>query len=45
MYHCTGHDIDLALLEGLFSVCDELFVEHGKDAGECFDEGETHIGM
>ena len=45
VYHCSGHDIDLALLEGLFGVFDELFAEHGKDAGECFDEGETHIGM
>ena len=44
-YHCSGHDVDLALLEGFFSVCDELFAEHGKDTGECFDEGETHIGM
>lgn len=20
-------------------------MEHGKDGGECFNEGETHIGM
>lgn len=45
MYHCSGHDIDPTLLEGLFGVCNELFAEHGKDAGECFDERETHIGM
>jgi len=44
-YHCSGHDVDLALLEGLFSVFDELVAEHGKDAGERFDEGETHIRM
>lgn len=44
-YHCSRHDVDLALLERLFSVCDELFAEHGKDAGESFDEGETHIGV
>jgi hypothetical protein len=45
VYHCSGHDVDLALLEGLFSVFDELFAEHGKDTGKCLDEGETHVWM
>src|SRR5258707_874994 len=45
VYHCSGHDVNPALLEGLFGVCDELFAEHGKDTGECLDESKTHIGM
>lgn len=38
-YHCSCEDVDLALLESLFSVCDKLFVEGRKDTLECFDEG------
>lgn len=45
MYHRSGHDVNPTLLEGLFGVFNELFAEHGKDTGECFDESETHIGM
>lgn len=45
MYHRSGHDIDPTLFEGLFSVCNEFFAEHGKNTGECFDESESHIGM
>ena len=42
-YHCSCQYIDLALLESLFGVRDELFAKRRKDVWECFDEGETHI--
>lgn len=44
-YHCSGQYINFTLFEGLFRVRDKLFAKHGKDAGECFYEGETHIRM
>lgn len=41
--HGSGKDVDLVLLEGGFSVLDELFRKGRQDVGEGFDQGDSEL--